>query len=124
MGYNQPPDTPNIQGKINGKIGIDYTYTFTASDPDSDQIFYYVEWGDGTKSGWLGPYYSSEPLTLSHSWTEKDIYTIKCKAKDVYEVQSNWGYLEVSMPHNTLLSFPILNWLIQQFPIFQRLLLR
>ena len=120
MGYNQPPEIPTIQGRINGKIGIEYTYTFLTSDPNIDQIYYYIEWGDDSNSGWQGPYNSSESLSLTHSWTEKGVFQIKCKAKDIYDVQSDWGLLEVSMPNISLQSLPLVNWLIHHFPLLYK----
>jgi uncharacterized protein involved in tellurium resistance len=35
---------------------------------------------------------------MSHSWNEKDTYTIKCKAKDNYGAESDWETLSVTIP--------------------------
>ena len=40
-------------------------------DLDGHNIYYYVDWGDNTTSGWLGPYISGTQIHLTHSWSEK-----------------------------------------------------
>ncbi|MBU1941896.1 MAG: FG-GAP repeat protein, partial [Candidatus Thermoplasmatota archaeon] len=44
---NQPPNTPTITGTTNGKAGVEYDYTFTTTDPDDDEVYYWITWGDG-----------------------------------------------------------------------------
>jgi hypothetical protein len=117
---NTPPNTPSVQGQTDGKVGVSYSYTFVAEDPESDDVFYYVDWGDATNSSWVGPYPSDENVTLSHTFTEKGTYTIKVKARDVHYAESDWGTLQVSMP--TLLTSPILMKFLQWFPIIFNLL--
>jgi PKD repeat protein len=74
------PDKPS--GKKRGKVGETYGFTTKASDPDDDDVYYWFEWGDGTCTGWIGPYVSGEELTYPHTWNEKGNYEIKVKAKD------------------------------------------
>jgi len=97
---NDPPNKPSITGETNGNVGESYDYTFTATDPDESIIWYYVDWGDNSNSGWVGPYSSGQQLTLSHSWSNKGTYNISAKAKDPYDAEGPWGYLEVKMPVN------------------------
>lgn len=97
---NNPANKPAITGPTSGKVGISYNYNVSSTDPDSDNIYYYVNWGDSTSSGWLGPYISGEMVTVSHTWSQKGTYTIRAKATDVYGAESDWGYLEVTMPKN------------------------
>ncbi len=57
MVMNFPPSTPRLpSGPTQGVSTIDYTYTTNATDHNSDQLYYWFEWGDGTSSGWTGPY--------------------------------------------------------------------
>ncbi len=116
--YNEPPNAPNIQGETNGKHGEEYEYTFSATDPQGDDVYFWIEWGDGDVVEWYGPYNSDEEFTLSHSWTEKGGYTIRVKAKDMKESVSEWATLEVTMPKNKafIFNFPLLSWLFEQFP--------
>ena len=95
---NTPPDKPSIAGTNPGKIRRNYAYTFSSTDPEVNDVWYLVEWGDGTQSGWLGPYNSDEKATSSHYWDKMGTYTIKAKAKDVFGDESDWGTLDVTMP--------------------------
>ncbi|HUS99344.1 MAG TPA: PKD domain-containing protein [Candidatus Thermoplasmatota archaeon] len=95
---NNPPDTPVLDGQTNGKIGTEYTYTFTAVDPDGDDIYYCINWSDGTPEVCIGPFASGEEATATHTWSVKGTYLIKAKARDVHDAESDWGTLEVSMP--------------------------
>lgn len=97
---NQPPNAPVILGPTSGKPGTSYTYTFTTTDPDGDAVYYYIEWGDGTNSGWMGPYASGSQGSATHSWSQKGTYTIKIKARDIHDSESPWGTLVVTMPLN------------------------
>jgi outer membrane protein assembly factor BamB len=125
---NQPPDTPIIQGPASGKTGHMLNYSITSTDPDGDSLSYYVDWGDGSTSGWIGPYPSGDAVTLSHTWTLKGTYTMKAKARDIYGNESGWGILKVTMPLSyESPHFRLLAWLLERFPHacpFLRYLLR
>lgn len=101
---NDLPDTPTISGEISGNVGVSYEYTFVTTDPDGDDVYYYTDWGDGTTSGWLGPHQSGAQVSTTHSWSEQGTYTVKVKAKDIHYAESDWGYLEVTMPKNQQIS--------------------
>ena len=45
-------------------------------------LFYLFDWGDGTNSGWIGPYNSGVIVNASHIWTEIGDYEIMVKAHD------------------------------------------
>ena len=96
---NNPPNKPSINGPTKGKPGIVYNYIFVTTDIDNDEfVYYYIDWDDNTNSGWIGPYTPGQEVTMSHSWNEKDTYTIKCKAKDNYGAESDWETLSVTIP--------------------------
>ena len=123
---NEAPDTPHVEGKINGEAGVDYTYSFCTDDPDGDPIYYWIDWGDGCPAiEWLGPFPSGVCMTLSHNWTEQGNYTISAKASDPYDAESDWGYLDISMPVNYQSSgwfFQLLQRYPRIFPILRELL--
>ena len=102
---NTPPNNPTITGPADGKIKVAMKYNFTTTDPDGDDVSYYIEWGDGTNSGWIGPLSSGDTTIQSHTWTKKGTYTIKAKAKDILGNESDWGTLSVTMPYAYNLSF-------------------
>jgi hypothetical protein len=119
---NNPPDTPNINGLASGKAGTEYDYTFVTTDPNGDDVYYYIEWGDDQVEEWIGPYKSSEEATVSHAWTEEGIYNIRAKAKDVHDAESDWGTLEVTMPKNKVSQYEILLRFLEHFLVLRNLL--
>jgi hypothetical protein len=91
------PDRPS--GETNGEINIEYTYTTKTIDPDGDQVSYNWSWGDGSYSGWLGPFMSNTTTYGNHTWTKKGLHIIKVKAKDLSGHESAWSdNLLVIMP--------------------------
>lgn len=95
---NAPPNPPTIAGKTKGKTDTSYDYQFTTIDPESDQIYLFIDWADGTNSSWIGPYASGTQITKAHTWTEKGTYLIKAQAKDIKGNIGDWGTLSVTMP--------------------------
>ncbi len=86
-----PPDAPTISGVINGREGIEYDFTVVTIDPDNDEVYYYVDWSDGTSTGWIGSYASGEEVIVNHAWDDPGTYEIRAKAKDIYGVSSDWS---------------------------------
>jgi len=114
---NYPPNKPTITGETQGQYGEPYDYTFMATDPDGDDIWYFIKWGDGFCEDWIGPYSSGQDVIVSHTWGEEDTYTISAKAKDIFDAESDWAYLEITMPVNQhSYSFPLLQRLLERFP--------
>jgi hypothetical protein len=108
---NLGPDTPTIKGPTSGKIGKEYEYTFVTIDPEDDDVYYWIDWGDQTFEEWIGPYSSGNEITLTHTWAEQGTYTIKAKAKDIFDAESEFGTLEVSMPKTKIINRFILLFL-------------
>jgi len=94
---NSPPDIPTITGPLNGKINTEYTYRVVTNDPDGDDVYYCIDWGDGTDEVCIGPYTSDEEAIITHTWTEKNTYTLRVKAKDANDAESDWATLQLSM---------------------------
>ena len=89
---NHPPLPPNQpQGPAQGDAGIPYSYISNTTDPENDEILYLFDWGDNTNSSWLGPYSSGYVVNATHSWSEKGLYKIKVKAKDIHGLESSWS---------------------------------
>jgi nitrous oxidase accessory protein NosD len=93
-----PPTAPIINGPTSGNTGEIYTYTFVAIDPNNDNIYYEINWGDGQVDDWYGPCTSNLVITRTHQWAEKGTYLIQARAKDIYGAIGNWGSLSVTMP--------------------------
>jgi len=113
---NSPPGTPTIDGEINGETGWEYWYYFKSVDPDNNPVSFYIDWGDGNEE-WTPERASSEDAGFSHTWFLRGEYTIRAKAIDVFGEESDWAYLEVTMPVNqNSYSFPLLQRLLELFP--------
>ncbi len=90
-GGNNPPSAPLIDGPTSGDPGIEYNYTFVSTDPEDDDVYYLIDWGDGTTSGWIGPYPSGQIVEISHEWSEPGVYYIRAKARDIHGDESDWS---------------------------------
>ena len=133
--FNTKPDKPSTpSGSSSGKPKIEYTYTTTTTDANGHDIYYLFDWGDGTNSGWVGPYDSGDIGTAKHTWSSKGDYEIKVKAKDDPDGdgdlsdgdESIWSEtLPISLPKNkqtiNLLLTPLFQKLMNRFPILKYL---
>jgi nitrous oxidase accessory protein len=122
MNVCEIPSKPTITGPVNVKPGKKYEYSFAATDPNSDNIFIYIDWGDKTDSNWTGPYQSGELIILQHSWSEKDTFIVTARAKDE---NGYYGYLatkEIHSPKNNVIFYPLFIYLLERFPIVEKLL--
>jgi len=112
-GAPNKPSKPS--GPSSGSPGTEYTYSSSVTDPEGDDVYYWFDWGDGSNSGWLGPFSSGTGTTASHSWDSKRTYSIKVKAKDDGGHVSVWSDpLSVSMPRNKFTN----TYLVSLFELF------
>ena len=123
---NNPPNKPTITGPNSGKPEIKYEFTFVTTDPDDNDVYYYVDWGDDNNSDWVGPYSSGQEVILNHTWSIGKKYTISVKAKDIFFDESEWETFEIVLPRNILsinsLFFKFLENLLHRFPMIQKLI--
>jgi len=118
------PTPPVIEGPKFGKVGKEYNYTFCSKDLDSDELLYWVDWGDGSGQQEYGPFGSGEPATISHTWTTKGKFTIRSAASD-YWFPSDWSTFPITMPRTISFDSPFLKFLDRfphAFPILRHLL--
>ncbi len=94
---NNPPLTPTLTGPSSGQKEVLYSYTVTTTDPDTDDVFYFIDWGDGSNSGWVGPFSSGATATLNHSWSQPGTYTMQAKARDAHSLESGWVSHEMTI---------------------------
>lgn len=87
LGNEQVP--PEITG-TGGPPGVELEFTFVTNDPEGDDIWILIDWGDETSEDWRGPYESGEEVNISHSWEEEGIYSIRAKSMDIWE-DSMWS---------------------------------
>ncbi len=114
---NTAPHDLSIDGEANGKTGTSYKYTFSSIDDELQEINYFIDWGDGSDTGWFGPYESGEEGDKSHTWSEDGTYTITITAQDEYGAESETT-LKVTMPRNKAFNFNfnLLERLFERFP--------
>ncbi|DAC72530.1 MAG TPA: hypothetical protein DSN98_04635, partial [Thermoplasmata archaeon] len=103
-----PPAQPSKPvGPSLGIWNIEYSYTSSTTEPDGEQIFYLFDWGDGTNSGWIGPYSSGQTVTATHIWTVLGVFDVRVKARDIWGATSSWSEtLVVTITDNNLPSIP------------------
>jgi len=118
---NEPPDKPEIEGQRRFKEGEggEYPYTIFSTDSEGDDVYYCINWSDGTID-WFGPYESGEEITINVTIPlEKGTYVLfKVKAKDIFDAESDWAILEVTVPKSQNMWF--LRWL-ERFPILNQI---
>jgi len=85
------PFPPEINGPSEGDIGRQVDFTFTTTDPGNSDLYYWVEWGDGTYEEWIGPCASGSIVPLSHTYNDQGNFTITAKAKNTLGSESGWS---------------------------------
>jgi len=117
----RPPEAPTISGPDKGVINHEYNFTVVATDPDGDDISYFIDWGDGiiteTERFWSG-----KVVTLNHTWNEEGAYLIRGKAIDEYGLESNWSEFEVTIPRYRATFNNLFQRFFKHFPILERIL--
>jgi len=115
-GTTDPPYAVTVEGPSIFKYNTPMWFNISCVEPDHENVEYYVEWGDGTDTGWTVLYEYSDIISLSHTWNERGNYTVRAKARDIHGYESDWGTLRVtvSMPlrHQTLLEI-LMEWILQ-----------
>ena len=114
---NDPPDMPTIEGPQNGKAGETLEYTIYSTDPNDDQVFYWIVWFDDCPGVyWDGPHNSGEHIVRGYTYEDQGTYTIRVKSKDIYDAESDWALLEVTIPRSRTSNFHLLHRLFQLLP--------
>jgi hypothetical protein len=126
--YNQPPGAPTITGETNGKVGVEYEYTFSSEDQNEDGVMYHIDWDDGNFDT-TGVNPSGVDVKVKHSWNNKGTYTIRAFAEDEHGLIGPEGTLTVTIKKgkNRVINSPFLNFLqshLNLFPILRLLLQR
>ncbi len=118
---SQLPEAPTIKGPRNGKVGTEYEYIFNAEDPNDYDVKYHIDWGDGNSE--ITDFYSSgTDVKVSHTWTERGYYLIKARAENTNGSISPEGTKTVNIPRTRASSYLWYEWLLERFPLLERLL--
>lgn len=79
---NAPPSAPTVEDPTEGKANIVYQFTFCATDPDNDDLKYFVEWDDTHTTGWTTCYHPGEAVVLEHMYDQAGTFTIRTRAQE------------------------------------------
>jgi len=114
---NGPPDTPTITGPVEGQVRDNIKYQVKAEDDDMTPVKYFVDWDDGSTTT-TQDYEPGISIPVSHKWTWRGTYNIKVKAIDTFGLESDWAYLEVTMPvsQQIIQKTPMSSWFLERFP--------
>lgn len=85
---NDPPGVPAISGPALETMGSNATFTVKATDPDGNQMYYMIDWGDDTGITSLGPYRSGYEAKGYHRWITPGRYTVTVTARDSHNAES------------------------------------
>ncbi|MES3004914.1 MAG: GBS Bsp-like repeat-containing protein [Patescibacteria group bacterium] len=99
---NTAPNVPTISGSTSGYPDTSYTYTFSATDAQSDTVRYGVDWNmDGTADEWLpaGVSYVSSGTSrnTTYSWTTTGAKTFRALTQDAPGLNSAWTNYSVTI---------------------------
>jgi hypothetical protein len=131
-GSNRAPCAPIVVEDVSGDDKLECYCTFYSTDPDGDDVFYFIDWGDSEEEQiklldddvkvvpWDGPYDSGYQLTLNHKYSQRGKYEITIISKDIYDLESPESKLSVTMSHFTGLSL-ILERILNLFPMLEDL---
>ena len=108
----------SFTGPNKGKINQELTYIVSAIAPNKEDVWFFIDWDDGNFEKWIGPFNSDENIEVAHIWDKEGKFSIKVKAKDMYEYESDLIKLEISIPRTRT------HWLslLDMFPILHRIL--
>jgi len=131
----ESPNTPVITGNtVVNECEIN-SYFIKAIDPQGDDVFFKISWGDGTVIYWDGPHKSGKEVQYTHAWCPycnpgATDFTIQVLVKDVNDNMGNCGVLKVTVGNNVHQSsigssfLQLVEKVLERFPILENLLNR
>jgi len=124
MNIYEIPSNPTIDGTVSCKSGEEYEYIFTTTDPNNDDIFIYIDWGDDTNSHWDGPYASGNEIKILHSWSEEGTFLITARAKDENGFYGYTSTKQIHSPKINVIFNLFYKYLSYRIPNLEKLLLQ
>ena len=90
---NTDPITP-VAPTGPATAGIDELITFDAvsTDPDSDDLYYQFDFGDGKSlSPWIGPYTSGSSCNIEYAFSSMGSYDVSVRTKDIWDATTDFS---------------------------------
>ncbi len=88
---NTPPSRPTISGSASGEVDVPYSFDVSSTDPNGDDLFFVVDWGDGSDLEQFGPFDSGSLETISHSWSSAGSFDVRVMARDEFLAEGAWS---------------------------------
>jgi hypothetical protein len=94
---NHAPDTPSVPtGPTSCAVGVEYTFSSSATDPDGDSVSIRFDWGDGDTSEWSPCVAGGDTVSMEHSWTSYASHGVKAQARDRRGATSSWSSAHIA----------------------------
>jgi hypothetical protein len=123
---NSPPNKPIVKVPEKVRRGKLFTVEAISTDPDGDDVYYRDKFEQGCTGRWIGPYPSGQKYSYMIFLTVfPGTYNLGVQAKDIYEAESEWTYVQINMTKNSAIHKPFSNWLqnhLNLLPILSLLL--
>jgi hypothetical protein len=87
---NHSPLVPSLLAPTMAQRGDSIRVRVSSYDKDADSLYFLVEWGDGTESGWVGPVPSASDYEVFHAYLDTGVFGVLAKAKDEAH-ESGWS---------------------------------
>jgi len=113
---DQPPGKPDMYGPNSGVPETEIEFVFSANDPENDQVWFDIKWGDGSEIVDDGPYNSGESVTKSHTWNSTKTFTVEARARDNFGYYGDWETHSIKIPRYKALYNSLLELLIERYP--------
>ncbi len=81
---NRSPTAPLVNGTLVGEKNTRYDFTVLGADPDNDTIRYRFTWGDGTAETITGFVRNHTAMSVNHTWTAANVYSVSARTEDEY----------------------------------------
>ncbi len=86
-----PPGTPGRpEGPAYCTTGVRYSYTVSASHPQSESLWFQFDW-NGAVGSWQGPVAAESSFVVEHQFDTAGSYGVRARAKDYGEQISDWS---------------------------------
>ena len=111
------PAPPTITGPAKVVVGTEQCWTFTSTDPDNDDIYYIIDWRDGTINT-TDCFPSGMTIESCHNYSLAGTYNLRAKAIECPPgtQESDWSVFKIRIPRERALSCMLSFRLSNLFP--------
>jgi parallel beta-helix repeat protein len=119
---NFPPSKPIITGPTTGSGLVKIDFTFKSIDPNGDDLYYIVKWGDGDVEV-FGKHPSGVEITVNHTYYSLGEKTIEAYASDEFYWSGSLSKFTITITKSRIAHNNLLVRILEQLPILQKILL-